>query len=177
MQNKQNINIPINPLSLGIAYFGFSILLLGLEHKTLTTTVLGWVTFGVSVLLFMAIFEKHLGKFIDEKGSIILLSSAGVLAILALVVEVLYFLSGKGGWVVTLFLTFLLLWIVVIAGASAGVAKKKNWVFLVALFVFILSVTKFAYLNYVQGGFLLAFSIFLFLVAKGIIKLPEPPEP
>ena len=41
--------IPINPLSLGIAYFVFSVLLLGLEHKTLASTVIGWVTFGVSV--------------------------------------------------------------------------------------------------------------------------------
>jgi len=177
MQNKKTKPISINPLELGVVYLGFSALLLGIEPKGLYTTILGWLSFAASVFLFIAVFEKHIAKFLNEKGRVGLLFSASILGTVGTIVGILNFLSGKGGWIVTLFAIFLLLWLFVTAGADAGVAKNKKVVFLIALAMGIFAVIRFAYCDYVEGVISLAFSIFLFLVGKGTIKLLTLTDP
>ena len=173
-QTKPTEGILLNPLSLGITYFGFSIMLLGLEHQTGVTKDLGWVAFGVSVLLFIAIFVPCVAKLVNGKGGVALLSSAYSLGILDITVGVLSFLSGKGGWIVWVFLISLLLWLFVITGAQAGVAKNKRLILLVPLTVLIISLVEFGYSHYIQGGVLLALSVFIFIAAERILKLPPP---
>jgi hypothetical protein len=114
-----------------VVYFVSSLLLLGLEQKT--SIILGWITFGISVVLFIAVFEKHFSDLLSRKGGIALRLSAFYLGIMGYIVGFLDFLSGKGGWIVWLIIIFSLLWLVTIAGATAGAAKNKRAVSLVAL--------------------------------------------
>ena len=164
----------INPLTLGVAYFVASLLLLGLEQKS--SVILGWIAFGISVVLFIAVFEKHFLNLLSRKGGIALRLSAFYLGIMGYIVGLLEFLSGRGGWIVWVFIIFGLLWLVTITGATVSAAKNKKAASLVALGILIYAVIRFAFFDYVQGVSLLIIGVFLLLIAMGKMNLPEPPD-
>jgi len=178
-KSRQSTRPPINPLTLGMAYFGFSVLALGVGYDNHSAWIRGWgwVIFGTSVLLFVALFEKnYVRKFLNDQRDLLgywalILDWAG------LIIGTVNFMSGKGGWIVWVFIIFLYLWLFAIAGAEMRqvVTGKNKWFgIILTVALFILSFIKFSHSWYVQGVALFSLGVLFLLVMLGKIDLPEP---
>ena len=156
-EDKEEKSVNFNPLSMGLLFFGFSLVLWESGRLTGVNIFVPWLALAISFLCGIAVFIKRLRTFLRRKGWAVLLPFGMVAFFFGYFMSLLSAISKVPGVLPLTILIFGLAWVMIVFMAmSKGLPSVGQY--LITAFFFIPAVVYLCTSQLLSGVVLLVFA-------------------